>query len=308
MPTDTSACLTPCLTPDMSLALLVPILAHLDLDAFFAAVEELENPELRDKPLVVGGDPHGRGVVSTANYAARQFGIHSAMSAAEALRRCPTRRVPAPTARALPPVLARRMGHRRGDRPARRAHRDRRGLPRPRHRRAGLHARPRDRVSDPDRGPRVARASRARSASEPRRSSARSHPTGASRAGSRSCLLARRLGSSHRSPVRLLPGVGPRAEARLRPAGVETIGALASARRRRAAHAPSRFARTAPARPRAGNRPARPRPRARAGLGLGGGHVHARPDRPRAPARRGAAAGGARLGAPAQLRACPGAP
>jgi DNA polymerase-4 len=67
-----------------------PILAHLDLDAFFAAVEELENPELRDKPLVVGGDPQSRGVVSTANYAARKFGIHSAMSAAEALRRCPT--------------------------------------------------------------------------------------------------------------------------------------------------------------------------------------------------------------------------
>src|SRR5919108_1441796 len=65
------------------------ILAHLDLDAFFAAVEELENPELRDKPLVVGGDPHGRGVVSTANYAARRFGIRSAMSSAEALRRCP---------------------------------------------------------------------------------------------------------------------------------------------------------------------------------------------------------------------------
>ena len=64
------------------------ILAHLDLDAFFAAVEELENPELRGRPLVVGGDPHGRGVVSTANYAARAFGIHSAMSAAEALRRC----------------------------------------------------------------------------------------------------------------------------------------------------------------------------------------------------------------------------
>ena len=67
----------------------MPILAHLDLDAFFAAVEELENPELREKPLVVGGDPHGRGVVSTANYVARTFGIHSAMSAAEALRRCP---------------------------------------------------------------------------------------------------------------------------------------------------------------------------------------------------------------------------
>ena len=66
------------------------ILAHLDLDAFFAAVEELEQPDLRRKPLVVGGDPHGRGVVSTANYVARRFGIHSAMSCAEALRRCPT--------------------------------------------------------------------------------------------------------------------------------------------------------------------------------------------------------------------------
>jgi DNA polymerase-4 len=65
------------------------IVAHLDLDAFFAAVEELERPELRGRPLVVGGDPHGRGVVATANYAARRFGICSAMSCAEALRRCP---------------------------------------------------------------------------------------------------------------------------------------------------------------------------------------------------------------------------
>src|SRR5436189_3097650 len=65
------------------------IVAHLDLDAFYAAVEELENPELRAQPLVVGGDPHGRGVVATANYVARGFGIHSAMSASEALRRCP---------------------------------------------------------------------------------------------------------------------------------------------------------------------------------------------------------------------------
>ena len=65
------------------------IVAHLDLDAFFAAVEELENPALRAQPLIVGGDPHGRGVVATANYVARTFGIHSAMSAAEALRRCP---------------------------------------------------------------------------------------------------------------------------------------------------------------------------------------------------------------------------
>src|ERR1044072_934025 len=65
------------------------IVGHLDLDAFFAAVEELEDPSLKAKPLVVGGDPPGRGVVATANYAARVFGIHSAMSCAEALRRCP---------------------------------------------------------------------------------------------------------------------------------------------------------------------------------------------------------------------------
>jgi DNA polymerase-4 len=65
------------------------VLAHLDLDAFFAAVEELEDPSFRSHPLVVGGDPRGRGVVSTANYVARRFGIHSAMSCAEALRRCP---------------------------------------------------------------------------------------------------------------------------------------------------------------------------------------------------------------------------
>jgi DNA polymerase IV len=65
------------------------ILAHLDLDAFFAAVEEIEQPELKRVPLVVGGDPRGRGVVATAHYVARGFGIRSAMSCAEALRRCP---------------------------------------------------------------------------------------------------------------------------------------------------------------------------------------------------------------------------
>src|ERR687891_1452833 len=65
------------------------IVAHLDLDAFFAAVEQLERPDLFARPLVIGGDPHGRGVVATANYEARRYGIHSAMSCAEALRRCP---------------------------------------------------------------------------------------------------------------------------------------------------------------------------------------------------------------------------
>ena len=65
------------------------MIAHLDLDAFFAAVEMHRRPELRGRAVIVGGDPAGRGVVATANYAARRFGIRSAMSAAEALRRCP---------------------------------------------------------------------------------------------------------------------------------------------------------------------------------------------------------------------------
>lgn len=65
------------------------MIAHLDLDAFFAAVEMHRRPELRGRPVVVGGDPDGRGVVATASYAARRFGVRSAMSAAEARRRCP---------------------------------------------------------------------------------------------------------------------------------------------------------------------------------------------------------------------------
>ena len=65
------------------------MMAHLDLDAFFAAVELHRRPELRGTPLVVGGDPRGRGVVSTASYEARKYGIRSAMSCAEVLRRCP---------------------------------------------------------------------------------------------------------------------------------------------------------------------------------------------------------------------------
>jgi DNA polymerase-4 len=65
------------------------MIAHLDLDSFFAACEQLDRPELRGLPLVVGGKPESRGVVATASYEARAFGIGSGMSSAEARRRCP---------------------------------------------------------------------------------------------------------------------------------------------------------------------------------------------------------------------------
>lgn len=65
------------------------VIAHADLDAFFAAVEERANTKLIGQPLVVGGLPQSRGVVTSANYAARSFGIHSAMPLAHAFRLCP---------------------------------------------------------------------------------------------------------------------------------------------------------------------------------------------------------------------------
>ncbi len=64
-------------------------IVHIDIDAFFAAVEELLDPSLKGKPVIVGGLPHERGVASTASYEARKFGIHSGMSLHQAYQLCP---------------------------------------------------------------------------------------------------------------------------------------------------------------------------------------------------------------------------
>ncbi|MCE5316641.1 MAG: DNA polymerase IV [Parachlamydia sp.] len=65
------------------------IVMHVDLDAFFASVEVVLNPDLKGKPVIVGGDPSKRGVVSTCSYEARRYGVRSAMSLFEAKKRCP---------------------------------------------------------------------------------------------------------------------------------------------------------------------------------------------------------------------------
>jgi DNA polymerase-4 len=203
------------------------IFAHLDLDAFFAAVEELEQPELRAQPLVVGGDPHGRGVVATANYAARKFGIHSAMSAAEALRRCP---------------------HAVFVRPRHRLYRDysravwtavREVVPTVE--RTGLDE------GYLDVGEVAADYVRALVVAEAVQAAVRGATSLSCSLGVASSKVVAKIASDRRKPggltvvpggreaaflapfdVRRLPGVGPRAEERLRQGRVETIGALAA--------------------------------------------------------------------------------
>jgi DNA polymerase-4 len=204
----------------------VPILAHLDLDAFFAAVEELENPELREKPLVVGGDPHGRGVVSTANYVARRFGIHSAMSAAEALRRCPQAVFVQPRH-----ALYRQYSRAVWDTIAEIA---------PRIERTGMDE------GYLDLGTVARDFVQARAVASAIQTSVRATTSLTCSLGVSTSKVVSKIASDRRKPggitvippgtearflaalpVRLLPGVGPRAEERLRGAGIETIGGLA---------------------------------------------------------------------------------
>ncbi len=203
------------------------IVAHLDLDAFFAAVEELEQPELRTKPLVVGGDPHGRGVVATANYVARRYGIHSAMSCAEALRRCPQAVFVRPRHALYAARSAEVWGVVRGVVP--------------RVERTGLDEGYLD-LSELARDSLGARALAGAVQTAVRAATSLTCSLGV--AGSK---LVAKVASDRRKPggvtvvrpgteaaflapfaVRLLPGVGPKAEARLHAANVTTIGALAS--------------------------------------------------------------------------------
>jgi DNA polymerase-4 len=203
------------------------IVAHLDLDAFFAAVEELEDPSLRSKPLIVGGDPHGRGVVATANYVARQFGIHSAMSCAEALRRCPHAIFVRPrksvystyskavwdSVRQVVPTVER----------------------------TGLDE------GYLDLGEVAADFGHARRLAEAVQTAVRGATSLTCSLGVSTCKVVSKIASDQRKPgglvvvrpggeaeflspfdVRRLPGIGPRAEARLRASGIETIGSLAA--------------------------------------------------------------------------------
>jgi len=203
------------------------IVAHLDMDAFFAAVEELEHPELRGKPLVVGGDPHGRGVVATANYEARAFGIHSAMSAAEALRRCPHATFIRPSSgryreysRAVWEVVREVT---------------------PTVERLGLDE------GYLDLGEVAADIGEARVLARAVQAAVRAATSLSCSLGVASCKVVAKVASDRRKPggvtvvrpgqeaaflapfpIRRLPGIGPRAEERLRAAGIETVAALAA--------------------------------------------------------------------------------
>jgi DNA polymerase-4 len=203
------------------------IVAHLDLDAFFAAVEELENPELRRVPLVVGGDPRGRGVVCTANYVARRHGIGSAMSCAEALRRCPTALF----------VQPRHTLYREYSREVWSIVRE----IVPTVEQAGIDE------GYLDLGEVAPAFDDARAVAETVQAVVRARTRLSCSLGVATSKVVAKIGSDRRKPggltvvrpgreaaflaplpLRLLPGIGPRADERLRAAGIETIGDLAA--------------------------------------------------------------------------------
>ncbi|MDV7394188.1 hypothetical protein RZS08_22600, partial [Arthrospira platensis SPKY1] len=79
---------------------------HIDMDAFFASVEQRNRPELKGLPVIVGGSPDGRGVVAAASYEARKYGVRSAMPCAKALQFCPHARFVKPNFQAYSEVSA----------------------------------------------------------------------------------------------------------------------------------------------------------------------------------------------------------
>ncbi len=120
-----------------------PVFFHVDLDAFYASVEQRDEPSLRGRPVIVGAAPGHRGVVSACSYEARRFGVRSAMPISEAWRRCP-QGVYLPGAHgALPRGLPRDHVHPRRLHPAGAADLRRRSLPRPHGHRAAVRPAPR---------------------------------------------------------------------------------------------------------------------------------------------------------------------